>query len=116
MTLPVYPQRWPDWKPAHCRGTPGNSSGLPWKAAVLVAAHPPRPLVLKYLRHYQRLPAASSHDADKPILVIIGELPNLLGIPVTPGDVLHRISVLAPNINQIDPLTAAIPARASCRT
>ena len=26
------------------------------------------------------------------ILVIIGELPNLLGIPVTPGDVLHRIS------------------------
>ena len=26
------------------------------------------------------------------ILVVIGELPNLLGIPVTPGDVLHRIS------------------------
>jgi sulfate permease, SulP family len=42
------------------------------------------------------------------ILVIIGELPNLLGIHVTPGDVLHRISVLALNIDQIDPLTAAI--------
>jgi sulfate permease, SulP family len=40
--------------------------------------------------------------------VIIGELPNLLGIHVTPGDVLHRISVLALNIDQIDPLTAAI--------
>ena len=26
------------------------------------------------------------------ILVIIGELPNLLGIQVTPGDVVHRIS------------------------
>ena len=36
------------------------------------------------------------------ILVIIGELPNLLGIQVTPGDVLHRISVLALNIDQID--------------
>ena len=40
------------------------------------------------------------------ILVIIGELPNLLGIPVTPGDVLHRISVLALNIDQINLLTA----------
>jgi sulfate permease, SulP family len=42
------------------------------------------------------------------ILVIIGELPNLLGIPVTPGDVLHRISTLARNINQIDPLTTLV--------
>ena len=42
------------------------------------------------------------------ILVIIGELPNLLGIPVTPGDVLHRISALALNIDQIKPLTAAV--------
>jgi sulfate permease, SulP family len=42
------------------------------------------------------------------ILVIIGELPNLLGIPVTPGDVLHRISLLVRNINQIDPLTATV--------
>ena len=42
------------------------------------------------------------------ILVIIGELPNLLGIPVTPGDVLHRISGLALNIDQIEPLTAAV--------
>jgi sulfate permease, SulP family len=42
------------------------------------------------------------------ILVIIGELPNLLGIPVTPGDVLHRISVLALNIDQIDLLTATV--------
>ena len=42
------------------------------------------------------------------ILVIVGELPNLLGIPVTPGDVLHRISVLALNFDQITPLTAAV--------
>jgi sulfate permease, SulP family len=40
--------------------------------------------------------------------VIIGELPNLLGIPVTPGDVLHRISLLVRNINQIDLLTATV--------
>jgi SulP family sulfate permease len=40
--------------------------------------------------------------------VIIGELPNLLGIPVTPGDVLHRISVLVRNIDQIDLLTAMV--------
>jgi len=42
------------------------------------------------------------------ILVVIGELPNLLGIQVTPGDVLHRISVLALNIDQVDLLTAAV--------
>jgi sulfate permease, SulP family len=42
------------------------------------------------------------------ILVIIGELPNLLGIPITPGDVLHRISLLVRNISQIDLLTAAV--------
>jgi SulP family sulfate permease len=42
------------------------------------------------------------------ILVIIGELPNLFGIPVTPGDVLHRISLLVRNINQIDLLTATV--------
>jgi high affinity sulfate transporter 1 len=42
------------------------------------------------------------------ILVIIGELPNLLGIPVTPGDVLHRISLLALNFDQIQLLTAAV--------
>jgi sulfate permease, SulP family len=42
------------------------------------------------------------------ILVVIGELPNLLGIPVTPGDVLHRIYLLALNIDQIDLLTAAV--------
>ncbi|HET9564035.1 MAG TPA: SulP family inorganic anion transporter, partial [Mycobacterium sp.] len=42
------------------------------------------------------------------ILVVIGELPNLLGIPVTPGDVLHRIYLLGLNIDQIKPLTAAV--------
>jgi len=42
------------------------------------------------------------------ILVIIGELPNLLGIHVTPGDVLHRISALALNIDQVDLLTATV--------
>ena len=42
------------------------------------------------------------------ILVIIGELPNLLGIPVTPGDVLHRISGLALNIDQVDLRTATV--------
>jgi sulfate permease, SulP family len=42
------------------------------------------------------------------ILVIIGELPNLLGIQLPPGDVLHRISGLALNIDKIDLLTAAV--------
>jgi MFS superfamily sulfate permease-like transporter len=42
------------------------------------------------------------------ILVIIGELPNLLGIQVTPGDVLHRISGLVLHIDQIDLLTTAV--------
>ena len=42
------------------------------------------------------------------VLVIVGELPNLLGIPVPPGDVLTRISVLARNADQIDFLTAAV--------
>ena len=42
------------------------------------------------------------------ILVIIGELPNLLGIPVSPGDVLHRISGLALNIDQVDPRTVTV--------
>jgi sulfate permease, SulP family len=42
------------------------------------------------------------------VLVIIGELPNLLGIPVPLGDVLQRISVLVQSINQIDLLTALV--------
>ncbi len=46
------------------------------------------------------------------ILVIIGELPNLLGIPVTPGDVLHRISGLALNIDQVDLRTVTVSVSA----
>src|SRR4249919_1324275 len=46
------------------------------------------------------------------ILVIIGELPNLLGIQVTPGDVLHRISGLALNIDQVDPRTVTVSVSA----
>ena len=42
------------------------------------------------------------------LLVIIGELPNLLGIPVTPGDVVSRISLLVRNADQIDLLTSAV--------
>ena len=46
------------------------------------------------------------------ILVIIGELPNLLGIQVTPGDVLHRISGLALNIDQVDLRTVTVSVSA----
>jgi sulfate permease, SulP family len=42
------------------------------------------------------------------VLVIIGELPNLLGIPVPLGDVLERISVLVGSADEIDLLTAAV--------
>jgi SulP family sulfate permease len=44
------------------------------------------------------------------LLVIIGELPNLLGIHVPMGDVLNRIVSLIRGLDQIDLLTAAISA------
>jgi sulfate permease, SulP family len=44
------------------------------------------------------------------LLVIIGELPNLLGIKVPMGDVLDRIVSLVRGLNQIDLLTVAISA------
>jgi high affinity sulfate transporter 1 len=46
------------------------------------------------------------------LLVIIGELPNLLGIRVPMGDVLDRIVALVRGIDQINLLTAAISAAA----
>ncbi len=42
------------------------------------------------------------------VLVIIGELPNLTGIPVSATDVLGRIQALAFGLDEINPLTAAI--------
>jgi SulP family sulfate permease len=42
------------------------------------------------------------------VLVIIGELPNLTGIPVSAADVLGRIEALAFGLDEIHPLTAAI--------
>ena len=42
------------------------------------------------------------------VLVIIGELPNLSGIPVSATDVLGRIQALALGLDKIHPLTAAI--------
>jgi sulfate permease, SulP family len=46
------------------------------------------------------------------LLVIIGELPNLLGIRVPMGDVLDRIVSLVRGIDQIDLLTAVLSAAA----
>ena len=48
------------------------------------------------------------------ILVIIGELPILLGIHVSPGDVVHRASVLALSVDQVDlpTLTVGVSALA----
>ena len=42
------------------------------------------------------------------VLVIIGELPNLTGIPVSATDVLGRIQALAFGLGETKPLTAAI--------
>ena len=42
------------------------------------------------------------------ILVIIGELPNLLGIPVPLGDVLERISLLGRGVDDVKAMTAAV--------
>ena len=42
------------------------------------------------------------------VLVIIGELPNLTGIPVSATDVLGRIQALVFGVAEIKPLTAAI--------
>jgi len=46
------------------------------------------------------------------LLVIIGELPNLLGIRIPMGDVLDRIVSLVRGIDQIDLLTAVLSAAA----
>src|SRR6478609_2670880 len=42
------------------------------------------------------------------VLVILGELPNLTGIPVSATDVLGRIQALAFGLGETKPLTAAI--------
>jgi sulfate permease, SulP family len=42
------------------------------------------------------------------ILVIIGELPNILGIPVPPGDVLSRIRDLVTGLDDIHQATAVV--------
>jgi high affinity sulfate transporter 1 len=42
------------------------------------------------------------------VLVIIGELPNLTGIPVSATDVLGRIQALALGLGETNPLTAAV--------
>ena len=42
------------------------------------------------------------------VLVIIGELPNLTGIPVSATDVLGRIQALAFGLGETNPLTAAV--------
>ena len=42
------------------------------------------------------------------ILIIVGELPNLLGIPVPPGDVLTRITTLVEQRGEAEPRTALV--------
>ncbi len=42
------------------------------------------------------------------ILVIVGELPNLLGIPVPPGDVLSRINDLVTGLGEIEVATLVV--------
>lgn len=42
------------------------------------------------------------------ILVLVGELPNILGIPVPPGDVLSRIQDLVTGLDQVQTQTAVI--------
>ena len=42
------------------------------------------------------------------ILVVIGELPNILGIPVPPGDVLERIQDLVTGLDEIQTQTAVV--------
>jgi sulfate permease, SulP family len=42
------------------------------------------------------------------ILVIIGELPNILGIPVPPGDVAERIKNLVTGLDDIHPETVVV--------
>ncbi len=42
------------------------------------------------------------------ILVVIGELPNILGIPVPPGDVLERIQDLLTGLDEIQTQTAVV--------
>ena len=42
------------------------------------------------------------------ILVIIGELPNILGIPVPPGDVAERIKNLVTGLDDIHPQTVVV--------
>lgn len=42
------------------------------------------------------------------LLIIVGELPHLLGIPTESGDVLQRVGSLITSLDSIDPLTALV--------
>lgn len=44
------------------------------------------------------------------VLVIVGELPNILGIPVPPGDVAERIQDLVTGLGEVNPETAVVGA------
>ncbi|MBK6763917.1 MAG: SulP family inorganic anion transporter [Micrococcales bacterium] len=42
------------------------------------------------------------------LLIVVGEIPNLLGMPVEQGDVFRRLWSIVTSLGEIDPLTAAV--------
>jgi high affinity sulfate transporter 1 len=65
-------------------------------------------LRIGWLAEFLSKPIVTGFVLGLTILVIIGELPNILGIPVRPGDVAERIRDLVFGLDDTDRLTFAI--------
>ncbi|MGB7979351.1 MAG: SulP family inorganic anion transporter [Candidatus Nanopelagicales bacterium] len=65
-------------------------------------------LKIGWLAEFLSKPIVTGFVLGLSILVIIGELPNILGIPVPPGSVRERIQDLASGLSQTQPLTLLV--------
>jgi high affinity sulfate transporter 1 len=76
-----------------------------WAGFVLVVA---AALRVGWVAEFLSKPIVTGFVLGLTVLVIIGELPVLLGISVPPGDVLSRIHALVTGLDEIHPSTALI--------
>jgi high affinity sulfate transporter 1 len=69
-------------------------------------------LRIGWLAEFLSKPIVTGFVLGLTILVIIGELPNILGITVPPGSVTERIQGLASGLAETDPVTLVVGASA----
>ncbi len=76
-----------------------------WAGIVLIVA---AQLRIGWVAEFLSKPIVTGFVLGLTLLVILGELPGLLGITVRVSDVLGRITALASGVDQVDPLTVTV--------